>query len=545
VQIDQWLDVLFGAGDDDHPFWLTTIRVNILVFLACALLTVVWNLAPDRWRKLLRERAALRIALALTIIAALLRFAVASPNLMDFGGIPYSRLLFGYKGYFATAQFFSPFYELTARDIEHAILFHRIAGTLTIPLVYVLCRHLQPGARLFPATAAFLFAVYPLHIVFSASDALAIFSVFLAASSYVLLAGAEDPENQRIRKLRYLGGFAGLALLTQVRYENVLLLVPAALVLLSRRRTRTTRDLVPALAGAAAFIVFYAYEALTSGLSYRNPFDLNRGLDLTIHHLALNPFIAIPALFAGTASIWLFGRWRLGILALLPWAAAFLLCVGSAEDGHGCARIFANWLILLLPIAAYGFSLLLQARYVVVRAAGAAALLYFASLPVITRDLLAAQHLEILENDRFKNMLADLPPGIERIIVPDDELMLRKHHSTLEIYRKYEAIFWYSAARQRGVQLVSLTNYLAGGEACARDTCLFFAGLPCMDGLAFPETRAQCEEILRSRLTSSVERATVTAGPFVSCSIYTGRLHEQICAPATQPREMVVYRIEG
>jgi hypothetical protein len=296
-----------------------------------------------RWK---RGKSDVSIALALTILAAVLRFAVASPNLMDFGGIPYSRLLFGYKGYFATAQFFSLFYELTARDIEHAILFHRIAGTLTIPLVYVLCRHLQPGAKLFPAIAAFLFAVYPLHIAFSASDALAIFSVFLAASSYVLLAGAEDPENQRIRKLRYLGGFAGLALLTQVRYENVLLLVPAALVLLSRRRTLTTRDLVPTLAVAAAFLVFYAYEALASGLSYRNPFDLNRGLDLAIHHLALNPFFALPALFFGTASIWLFGRWRLGILALLPWVAAFLFAVYplhvvfSASDALAIFSVF-------------------------------------------------------------------------------------------------------------------------------------------------------------------------------------------------------------
>jgi hypothetical protein len=302
---------------------------------------------------------------------------------------------------------------------------------------------------------------------------------------------------------------------------------------------------VPALAGAAAFTAFYAYEALASGLSYRNPFDLNRGLDLAIHHLALNPFFALPALFFGTASIWLFGRWRLGILALLPWVAAFLLCVGSAEDGHGCARIFANWLILLLPITAYGFSLLLEARYIVMRAVGAAALLYFASLPVLTRDLLATQHLEILENHRFKNMLADLPPGVERIIVPDDELMLREHHSTLEIYRKYEAIFWYSSARQSGIELVSLTDYLARGESCARHACLFFAGLPCMDGLAFPETRAQCEEVLRTRSTSVLERTAVTAGPFLACSIYTGPLKERICAPATEPREMVVYRIEG
>jgi hypothetical protein len=65
-----------------------------------------------------------------------------------------------------------------------------------------------------------------------------------------------------------------------------------------------------------------------------------------------------------------------------------------------------------------------------------------------------------------------------------------------------------------------------------------------MDDLTFPETRAQCKEVLRTRRTSPFEETTVTGAPFVLCSIYTGRLKENVCDPATKTRELVVYRVE-
>jgi hypothetical protein len=222
-----------------------------------------------------------------------------------------------------------------------------------------------------------------------------------------------------------------------------------------------------------------------------------------------------------------------------------LLCVGAAEDGHGTARIFANWLILILPFAAYGFSLLYGVRLLLVRAVGAIVLLYFAALPLVTRDRLSAQHLEILENDRFNALLADLPNDVDRIIVPDDETMWRRHHSTLEVYRKYEAILW-GRRDPRQIRLIPLTRYLesADEKGCASGRCLFFFGLPCMEGLMFPETTKQCAELLRTHRTSPLEESTVVAAPFVSCSIYVGVLAEQICDPATQPQRFVTYRVE-
>jgi hypothetical protein len=537
-------DVVFGRGDDGYPLWLLTVRVNILLFLVCTALAVVPTMSPGRLRGRLRAREVYTV-LALTALAAVLRFVVARPNLMDFGGIAYSRLLFGYKGYFATAQLYSLWYGLLGRDIEHGILLQRIAGTLTIPLVYALCRRLQPSVSLFPATAAFLFAVYPLHILFSASDALPVFSNFLAAGSCVLLAGAVDLSDRRAARLRYLAAFSGLALLTQVRYENVLLLIPAVLALLWRRST--LRALAPAVAVSAGFGAIYLFEAAASGLSYQNPVDLQRGFSLAVYHVALNPFLAIPVLLVGTAAIWAYKGLRWGVLATLPWVAAFILCVVTTEDGHGAARLFANWLILLLPLAGYGFSLMLNAPQRVAQALGVAALLCFAVLPVVMRARLTVQYLEILENDRFRALLSALPPGVEHIIVPDDEVMWRQYHSTVEAYRKYATILSGRPEAAQRVELVSLTDYLSDPQrtTCGPGACVFFFGIPCMEQPVFAESRRQCEELLRTHRTSVVDETTVVAAPFVACSIYTGRLKKQLCDPATEARSFRVYRIEG
>lgn len=543
----RWLDVLFGKGDDNYPFWLLTVRLNVLLFFLCSALVIAWNVSPARMRKLPAKRAELYIVLGLTGLAAGLRFGVASANLMDFGGIAYSRMLLGYKGYFATAQFFSPMYMLTARDIEHAILFNRLAGTLTIPLVYVICRRLHAGAKLFPVTAAFLFAVYPLHILFSASDMLAVFSCFLAAASYALLTGAPGLDgDSRVAGAHYVGGCVGLTLLTQVRYENVLFLIPAALAALAARDMLRRRQLVVPLAISTAFLAIYAYEASTSGLSHQNPIDLWRNLDMVARYLAMNPFLAVPVLLVGTLAVWAYKGPGLGVLALLPWLGAFILCVLAIEDGHGAARIYANWLILILPFAGYGFALMLSAPRRWTAAVAAVAILYLGAQPIVVRDRLLAQHLEILENNRFKALLTNPPGGVKWIIVPDDDVMARQPHSTWEVFNKYNMIRAGSPEAARRSGLVRLTEYLERPQqtSCAPGECVFFFGLPCMEPELFPVTTGECQELLRTHRTSILEETTVVAAPFVYCSIYTGNLREQLCDPVTKAQRFAVYRIE-
>jgi hypothetical protein len=565
----RWLDVLFGRGDDDYPFWLLTIRVNILLFVLCVALLLVWNLSSTRLRQVLAAKADICTALGLTAVAAALRFFVASPNLMDYGGIAYSRLLFGYKGYFATAQFFSLFYRLTARDIEHAILFDQIAGTLTIPLVYLLCRRLQslpessldnrqqtdrqqttdaavsrqllqPGTKLLPATAAFLFAVYPLHILFSASDALAIFSLFLAATAYAILAGAEGfEEHYIVGGVHYLGAFAGLALLTQVRYENLFLLVPPAVFLLARRDSLRLQRLVPPLVVSAIFMAIYLYAATTAGLSYQDPIHLWSSLDMMVWRLALNPFLGIPVLLIGTAAIWGYTGAARGILALLPWIGVFVLAALTTDSGHSAARIYANWLILILPPSGYGFSRMLSAPQRAAKAVAAGALLYLGLQPSIMHAGLAAQYVEMVENDRFRSLLATLPPGVQSIIVPDDAVTSRQPHSTFEVYRKYATILAGCPEAARRVRLVALTDYLEHPQqtSCMPGACVFFFGLPCIEPGVYSVTSGQCQELLRTQ-------TTVVAAPFVDCSIYTGTLRERLCDPVTTPHRFAVYQIQ-
>jgi hypothetical protein len=544
VHTDRWLDVLFGKGDDDFPFWLMAVRVNVLLFVLCGAIVVGWNLTPTRIRRALAAKTEIATVLALTAVAAALRFLVASPNLMDFGGIPYSRLLLGYRGHFATAQFYSLFYELTARDIEHAILLDRIAGTLTIPLVHVLCRQLQPGARLFPALAALLFAVYPLHVMFSASDALPAFSLFLTAAAYVLLAGAEG-EQRTIRTVRYLGGFAGLALLTQVRYENVLFLVPAALFFLARRGSLRLRELLPALVVGSVFVAFYACEARTAGLSFQNPVDLQSATRMLVERLLSNPLLALPSLLVGTAAVAAYRGAALGMLVLLPWPVAFALAL-LTNSGHGAARVYCAWLILILPAAAYGFSLLLASPRRVAKAIAAVALLPLVAQPVIARDRLTARHLEMWENDFFRAVLSALPADVKRIVVPDDELLRRRSHSFNEVYIKYAMIHAGMPEVAKRTRLVGVTSFLEERQerSCAEDACVFFFGLPCLEQRVYPYTREQCRAVLEAHRSSVVRETTVVAAPFLDCAIYTGRLWDELCAPVTGAQRFVAYRLE-
>jgi hypothetical protein len=535
------LDLVFGRGDDDYPFWLLAVRVNIVVFLACAVLALVGHARSGSARRM--EPAAWWMLAGLTVLAAILRFAVVPANLFDFGGVPYSRLLYGYRGYFATAQFYSPWYQLTARDLEHGILFQRIVATLTIPLIYGLCRAV--GGKLFAALAALLFALYPLHLLFSASDSLSVFTTFLAAAAYLLVAGARTRADRRVAALHYWGGFAGLALLTQARPENVLLVVPAVLFVLLRRGA-LRRELTLPLAVALAFAAIYACQALAMGLPRQNPVDLERGLNLTIEHLVLNPFMAIPLLLSATAAVGVFRGWRWAVLAALPWAAVPTLCVLTVEDGHGAARIYANWLILMLPPAAYGISLMWGAPRRGLRLLAAAAVIYLAWLPVAVGSRLTTQYLEIIEHERFRSALAGLPDGVERVIVPDDELMWRQHGSTLELYRKYAAIFAAYPETARNARLTALTEYLddPGAMGCARGACVFFAGVPCMDQALYAVTRGQCETLLRTSRATLLAEAEITAAPFVACSVYAGELKRRLCDPATAARAFRLYTID-
>jgi len=542
VHTDRWLDVLFGMGDDDFPFWLMSVRLNILLFLICAVAALVWHLRSARARRI--EPRGVALALALTALAGVLRFFVANANLVDFGGIPYSRLLLGYRGHFATAQFYSLFYEISARDIEHAILFNRVAGTLTIPLVYALCRLVERKRSWFAAIAALLFAVSPLHIVFSASDALAVFSLFLTAASYTLLAAAEeDSADRRVRFLHYLGGLSGLVLLTQVRYENVLFLLPPVVFAVWRGRRLTWRVLVPAAALAGVLLAFDLSQAAAAGLSFQNPVRLASAVEMVTEHVILNPFVGVALLAVGTAGVLHGGGIGRGLCAIAVWVAALSLPL-LAESGHGAARVFASWLILIVPFAAYGLTRLLQAGAPPLRMIGAFVLFCLAVQPLLFGEVFGSVHLEMQEHAFFKDAVLALPAGVETLVVPDDELLRRESNSTVELQNKYSMTLAGMGVPTTDLRLVRLTDYLEGAAPlCRPGACAFFFGLPCTQQLVYPFTRAQCLEMRRTHHWTPVLERVAHGAPFVSCSVYVGHLRNKLCAPEARSRKFGLYLI--
>lgn len=540
MHTDRWLDVLFGMGDDDFPFWLMSVRANILLCLLCWGVALLWHLR--RGRAGCRDIA---VPLVLTVLAGLLRFVVAGANLLDFGGIPYSRMLLGYRGHFATAQFYSLFYELTARDIEHAIFFNRIAGTLTIPLVYALCRLLEPRRTRFPAIAALLCAVSPLHILFSASDSLAVFSLFLTATSYAMIAAAERAAAYpAVRAIHYLGGFAGLVLSTQVRYENVLFLVPPAVYLLVRRRHVRWRVLIPAGAVAAAWLAFDAYQAAAAGLSFQNPVRLVSAVDMVVEHLLVNPFPGVALLAIGTCGLPVTRAFALSLSAALTWVAALSLPL-FAESGHGAARVFTSWLILVLPLSAYGLTRMMAAPRRLVRGVAAATLFCLAVQPLLFAQSLASVYLEMREHEFFKRAVHSLPGDVDALVVPDDELLRRETNSTVELQNKYSMTLAGMAGAAERVRLVRLTDYLERPEQtpCRPGSCAFLFGLPCVPQQVYPFTENQCRSMVQTHRLESLLEQRLDSAPFLSCGIYVGRMREQRCRPTIMPRTFALYRI--
>ena len=540
-------DLFFGKGDDDFPIWLLTIRVNVLLLVVVWTAILAWQVSKVRWKRVSGARQDVGIAVAVTCVAAAFRFLVRS-NLFDHGGIPYSRMLVGYKGYFAAAQFFSLFYRLTSRSIEHAILLNRVLSTMTVPLAYALCRALMPQRVVFAAITALLMALYPLQILFAASDALSVFSVFLLTASYVLFVGAAPMgEGRPIEAtLLSLGAFLGLSLLTQARYENVLFLLPAAIYTVLHRGALRLRPAVPGLAVFLVFAALYACWALGSGLSYQNVVKLSVGLDVARRDILLNPLLSIPILLAGTMTCLIRLRWALKPMPLLVWLVAFCLVVLTADRGEHAARVYANSLLLVLAFSGYGFSVLLTEAGWLGKVVGGACVLWLAAQPFLFRDCLSTQYLEFVENDYFRSLWRTLPGDVRWMVVPDDDLMSRRSHTSLETLTKYAMIRAGTVPGAHAARVVGITTLLERPDQidCSRGGCVFFFGLPCMEPDLYPWAGSQCQELLRTHRTSVLDETTRVAAPFVDCSIYIGTQRQQLCDPATKPRRFAVYRIE-
>lgn len=538
----EWRDV--GIATESYPLWRSALRVNVYVFLAAASATLV-TIAWVRRRHVATIEAG--IVLALTALAGVLRFVVASPNLMDFGGVPYSRWLRGYKGHLGAAELLSVVAPTALRDIEHAITLDRVAGTLTVPLVHLLCRRLRPELPLWPTLAALLVAVSPLHVAFSASDSLSVLSGFLAVASYVLLTEALHAGGSPLRAtVAATAAFSGLALLTQVRYENALLLAPAALLAIGRRSEIRWRCVGPPLLCALGLVAFYAQQTATFGLSYTNAVQA-KDVGTALRHVVTSRFVGIPLLLLGTAAVVVGERRWLGAAALLPWVAAFGLAAGSQNDGHSMARLFVTWLIVILPLVAYGLTLMLRAPRRATNVVGAVMLLAFVAQPIVVRDRLRSRHLEILEHDRFAGLLERLPSGVTTLIVPDDGVLHRRDGATFELKTKYELIVDGAASASTRPRLVGVTEFNAHPERarCDAGACVFFFGLPCFEQDVYVHTAEQCRELLRRQRTSVVDDASVRAAPFARCSIHVGGLHDEVCAPATREQRFTLHRLEG
>jgi len=548
----RWLEILFGKGDSGYPFWLLTVRVNALLFVFCAGMVISWHLRRARVGRALGDKAEIGIVLVLTALAGVLRFLVVEHNVTALGGIGYSRILLGYRGHFGTAQLYSLVYAHTVRDLEHAVFLNRVAATLTVPLVYLLCRRLAPAMRSFGLIAAVLVALHPLHLLFTATDGLPASSSLLAVASYLLLESCVGDEERPgwMRMFSGAGAASGLALVTQVRYENAIFLVPAFVYLFARRRTLAVSVLVPGVVLFLVFISVYAVEAVGSGPSYRGDVPLADGLRAAVRELLDNPIYAIGPVLVGSAAAALDRRSAVRWLAPLPLLLlAPLIVLAIALERHdysagfvALARIYVNQVVLLSLVGGYGLALLWESPWRVGRAVAGACLLWVGVLPVLFWPNLRERYLEMAEHDFFRAALTSLPPGIERVVVPDDEVLLRESQSTIELTNKYRMI---AHAAAPGIELVEVTRFVEhpGEFDCGRDNCLFFRGLPCKGLTQYWFAEAACAQMMATHAGLPVREEDTEAGSFLDCSIYRGAERRRWCEPTRQRQRFGLYRV--
>lgn len=540
--VSGWLEVLFGQGDSDHALWLAAVRLDILLFVGCAAALLIAAIAGRRGAARRWDATDLIVAGALTAAGALLRIAVTA-NIADFGGIGYSRILVGYKGHFAAAQLYSLIYEQTARDLEHAILLNRIAGILSVPLLYALCRRLLPDGRGFAVCATALLALHPLHAMFGATDALPTCTTLVAVSSYLMLAMAFDGGRTPAWRLTVagLGAGAGLALVTQVRYENLLLLAPPALFVLARRRSNL-RPLLPGAIAGGLFMTAYFTQASRAGSSFQNPIlwqDIVLGAR---HQLFGNPIFAMLPALIGIAAATFSRRSRVRLLAPLPLLAVLPLAAVVSPEGHHLARTYLNLLLPLILVSGYGLALLWSSPRRGARALVVACLVWAALLPIAYWPNLRARHIEMAEHEFFRRAVAALPPGIDRIIVPDDERLGRQTGSTIEVMTKYRAI---AASVRPDVDVVGTTRFFEQARSvdCSRDNCAFFRALPCFGLRHYWFADPECAA-MGARSGAAIAEEEVIAGSFVECSVYRGETWRERCAPVRLLQRFGLYRLD-
>ncbi|HEY8089452.1 MAG TPA: hypothetical protein VIF09_16440, partial [Polyangiaceae bacterium] len=453
----------------------------------------------------------------------------------------YSRLLVGYRGTFATAQVISLLDGLAGRDMDHALYLQRIFGAATVPLVFAVARGLQRASPAllpslattgapslaFPAFAAGLLAVSPVHILFSASDALGVFSGLLAALSYACL----------LQKSRVwlLAGLLGLGLLTQVRYEDALFVLPAVALFAVRRRWAMAS--LATLAG-----VLYLPASLAAGLSYEHHARFAETARwLFTDRALLAPMLGLPLLLAGALLTGLRRRVARLLLSVSPFVALVLLAGVTAERPHDVARVAVNLLVPMVLAAGHGFALLADGGHLG-RLAALAVALFAASRPYALREPLHARYLEIAEHDAFLSLLSSAPPGVEAVIVPDDEAMHRAEHATIETLARYR--FVRRAAGPHPPPLEGLTRFLDHPSGwCPPGACLFFRGLPCLVEGVDRHVGAQCEALAARDLLEPVASVHVVGAPFLDCSIASGEARRRDCDPTVRPLDFTLLRI--
>lgn len=230
-----------------------------------------------------------------------------------------------------------------------------VLGALTVPLLYLLCRRVDPGPRgrvagLIAATMLTFSFVHVRESHFAVTDPAMTFFVTLALVFVVAIL-----RDARWRTYALAGFLAGLACAAKYNAAPVVLLLPVVHVLARRPREWISGRPVVALAMVPiGFFAGYPYALLryrpflehVGWLRRFQEFDPGDRLRLIFGYALESGFGALATVLLLLACLWFLHRASAGHVALVVYLAVSLYML--THTGH---RFFPRYLLPLLPAA--------------------------------------------------------------------------------------------------------------------------------------------------------------------------------------------------
>jgi hypothetical protein len=425
---------------DSWTISVVAVRINIgfLVFL-----TLIWlyhrinsSVAEIRRAKNFTQLIPWILFALIICFGSVLRLFIAESNILDIGGISYSRLLEGYPGHFGVPELYSPVYYFSGRTIENGIILNRLAGCITIWAAgHVLFRITgSPAGAVFGSLAA---AVFPLHILLSAGTLCTVAFILFS----VLLIGCLVHLVRKPDLLSFFLSFQILVFMTEIRGEALFFLV-FSIPLLIYTWLRFRKDRWYHAAGIISLSMLAIYISCSSASDrshvevIMNSFEILDKIILRFIRINITNDAVMPPIYPLAFLLSLFFirlRYSLPIITFSIFVLLAQLKIsdtpGSDLNNSGVLLYFSSFYFLLWFGAAWMLYMLYRQKSTIIKVCNGVMIFLFVSLPFIYYPLFNLQFANIEEHRFIKNFIGSQPDSCNYVYADHKHLTPGSEHT--------------------------------------------------------------------------------------------------------------------